>query len=228
VIVSSGGHVHLGCPEFTGHVKSLGTLLATSLLATYPSAKALASALPGRSAKLRYDGRHRVGAEFAMQSMEAATCLVARHHGPAYALQARHVCQDLELSRADTERDIAEKIDRHDVDQLITTVGGIGPQTAARMIAAAGDLAQFKSAAAFEAVLLSLRQSGKRTAARAGIGPLDHARLRRALWMPTLGVVRRSEWLRPFYERLRVAGKPAQLALLVAMRKLLYAALSVA
>ena len=74
----------------------------------------------------------------------------------------------------------------------------------------------------------SLRQSGKRTAARAGIGPLGHARLRQALWVPVLGAVRRNDWLRPFYERLRAAGKPAKLAVIAAMHKLLCAIYSVA
>ena len=105
---------------------------------------------------------------------------------------------------------------------------GIGPQTAARIIAAAGDPAQFKSAAGFVGVVPSLRQSGKRIAARAGIGPFDHARLRSAPWMPVLGVVRRSDWLRPFYERLRAAGKPVEPALIAALRKLLCAIYSVA
>lgn len=226
--------VDLGFPEFTRHVKGLDTMLATSLLAAYPTAQAFARAVPQRIAKLRYDGRHRVGADLATQLVDAAKRSVGQHHGPAYALQARHICQDLDLWRqrlADIERDIAEQIDRHDVGKLITTVDGIGPQTAARIIAAAGDPARFKSAAAFAAfvgVVPSLRQSGKRTAARAGIGPLGHARLRRALWMPVLGAVRRNDWLRPFYERLRAAGKPAKLALIAAMRKLLCAIYSVA
>ena len=46
--------------------------------------------------------------------------------------------------------------------------------------------------------------------------------------MPVLGVVRRSDWLRPFYERLRAAGKPAEPALIAALRKLLCAIYSVA
>ena len=225
--------VDLGFPEFTRHVKGLDTMLATSLLAAYPTARAFARTPPQRIAKMRYDGRRRVGAELAAQLVEAAKRSVGQHHGPAYALQARHICQDLDLWRArlaDVERDIADQIDRHDVSKLIT-VDGIDPQTAARIIAAAGDPAQFKSAAAFAAfvgVVPSLRQSGKRTAARAGIGPLGHARLRRALWMPVLGAVRRNDWLRPFYERLRAAGKPAKLALIAAMRKLLCAIYSVA
>ena len=46
--------------------------------------------------------------------------------------------------------------------------------------------------------------------------------------MTTLAAVRLNDWLRPFYERLRAAGKPPKLALIAAMRKLLHAVYSVA
>lgn len=226
--------VDLGFPEFTRHVKGLDTMLATCLLAVYPTAQAFAQAKPHRIAKLRYDARHSVGPELAQKLVDEARRSVGHHHGPAYALQARHICQDLDLWRrrlADIERDITGLIDAHDIGQLITTVDGIGPLTAARIIAAVGDPAQFKSAAAFAAyvgVVPSLRQSGKRTAARGAIGPFGNARLRRALWMPILGAVRRNEWLKSFYDRLRAAGKPAKLALVAAMRKMLCAIYSVA
>jgi len=46
--------------------------------------------------------------------------------------------------------------------------------------------------------------------------------------MPTLAAVRCNPWLRAYYERLRAHGKPAKLALVAAMRKLLVAVSSVA
>lgn len=46
--------------------------------------------------------------------------------------------------------------------------------------------------------------------------------------MPVLGAVRCNPWLRAFHGRLRAAGKPAKLALIAAMRKLLNAVYSVA
>lgn len=226
--------VDLGFPEFTRYVRSLDSMLATCLLAEYPTAHAFARATPRRVAKLRYDGRHLVGPELAQQLVDAAQRSVGQHHGPAYTLQARHICQDLDLWRrrlAEIERDIENLLDTHEVGKLLTTIDGIGPQSAARVIAAVGDPARFHSAAAFAAyvgVVPSLRQSGKRAAARAGIGPLGNARLRMALWMPVLGAVRRNPWLRSFYERLRASGKPPKLALVAAMRKLLHAIYSVA
>jgi transposase len=115
------------------------------------------------------------------------------------------------------QHDIEDLLDTHVPGKLITSIEGIGPQTAARIIAAAGDPAHFKSAGAFAAfvgVVPSPRQSGKQTSARAGIGPLGNARLRRALWMPVLSAVKRNPWLRAFYLRLRAAGKPAKVALI--------------
>jgi transposase len=226
--------VDLAFPEFTRYVRTLDSQLATCLLAEYPTAHAFARATPRRIAKLRYDDRHFVGPELAQSLVEAAKRSVGQHHGPAYKLQARHICQDLDTWRkrlAEIERDIEDLLDTHVPGKLITSIDGIGPQTAARIIAATGDPAHFKSAAAFAAfvgVVPSLRQSGKQTSTRAGIGPIGHARLRRAMWMPVLSAVRRNPWLRAFYLRLRDAGKPAKVALIAAMRKLLHAVYSVA
>jgi transposase len=226
--------VDLGFPEFNRYVRSLDSMLATCLLAEYPTAHAFARATPRRVAKLRYDGRHFVGTELAQSLVEAAKRSIGQHHGPAYRLQARHICQDLDTWRkrlAEIEHDIEDLLDTHVPGKLITSIEGIGPQTAARIIAASGDPAHFKSAGAFAAyvgVVPGLRQSGKQTSTRAGIGPLGHARLRRALWMPVLSAVKRNAWLRAFYLRLRAAGKPAKVALIAAMRKMLHAIYSVA
>jgi transposase len=226
--------VDLGFPEFTRYVRTLDSMLATRLLAECPTARAFARAKPRRLAKLRYDGRHLVGIELAGQLVAAAQGSVGQHHGPAYDLQARHICQDLDLWRrrlAEIERDIGNLLDSHEVGKLLTTIDGLGPQSAARIIAAVGDPARFRSAAAFAAyvgVVPGLNRSGKRAQTRAGLAPLGHARLRMALWMPVLGAVRRNPWLRTFHDRLRAAGKPPKLALTAAMRKLLHAVHSVA
>ncbi|HYR28601.1 MAG TPA: IS110 family transposase [Thermoanaerobaculia bacterium] len=227
--------VDLGFPELTRYVRSLDRQLATALIAEYPTAQAFARANPRRLAKLRYDGRHFVGPELADQLVAAAKRSVGQHHGPVYALQARHLCQDLDLWRrrlAEIERDIEGLLDAHEVGKLLLSIDGIGPHSAARIIAAVGDPARFRSAGAFAAyvgVVPGLRQSGKQSGRiRAPIAPMGNARLRRALWMPVLGAVRRNLWLRAFYERLRAAGKPPKLALVAALRKLLHAVYSVA
>jgi transposase len=47
------------------------------------------------------------------------------------------------------------------------------------------------------------------------------ARLRRVLYIATVAAVRCNPVLKPFYLRLRAAGKPAKVALVAAARKLL-------
>jgi transposase len=227
--------VDLGFPEFTRYVRSLDSMLASALIAEYPTARAFARANPRRLAKLRYDGRHFVSPKLADQLVAAAKRSVGQHHGPVYALQARHLCQDLDLWRrrlVEIDHDIEGLLDAHEVGKLLLSIDGLGPHSAARIIAAVGDPARFRSAGAFAAyvgVVPGLRQSGKKSGrTRAPIAPMGNARLRRALWMPVLGAVRRNPWLRAFYQRLRAAGKPPKLALVAALRKLLHAVYSVA
>lgn len=227
--------VDLGFPEFTRHVKTLDSELATTILQEYPTAEAFRGMRPKKLANLRYDGRHAVGLDLAKALIEAADSSVGHHHGHPYRLQIRFICQDLELLRRrirEVERDVEEKLSEHDVGNLLTTIDGIGPQTAARLVTKlGGDASRFESAAKFAAyvgAIPALRQSGKRQSPRAGLTPVGDAWLRRSLWMPTLTAVRCNPWLRAHYERLRARGKLPKVALMACMRKLLTAVYSVA
>ena len=55
-----------------------------------------------------------------------------------------------------------------------------------------------------------------------------YARLRAALWMPTLSAVRHNPWLCAHYQRLRARGKSPKVALVACMHKLLLAIYAVA
>ena len=129
-------------------------------------------------------------------------------------------------------RDIERKLDDHEVGKLLTTIDGVGPLTAACLIAELGDPARFHSAgaiASYVGVAPRLRQSGKkRFFSGSPTIPFGNARLRKALWMVVLNAVRCNPWLRQYYERLRAAGKPGKVAVIAAMRKLLAAVWSVA
>jgi transposase len=80
------------------------------------------------------------------------------------------------------------------------------------------------------------RLGPKQVAALVGVAPYDHqsgewrgrspifggrAEVRSALYMATLSAIRCNPVLRSFYRRLRAAGKPAKVAIIAAMRKLL-------
>jgi transposase len=226
--------VDLGFPEFTRHVKTLDSTLATEILAEYPTAAAFRRARLGELANLRYDGRHAVGRALATALIDAAKTSVGAHHSKVYQLQVRTLCEDITTLRTRLRRiegEIERTLETHEVGTLLTTIDGIGPHTAARIIAEVGDPASYRDAAALAAyvgVVPATHHSGKHRPLRAPISNLGNARLRRALWMPTLTAVRRNPWLAAFYAGLRARGKLPKVALVAAMRKLLAAVYSVA
>lgn len=226
--------VDLGYPEFTRLVRTLDSELATAILRACPTAKSFESISLKRLARLCYDGRRTVGEELARALLDTAKVSVGQHHGEAYRLQIRHTCEDLDLWRRrlkDMERHIEDKLAEHQVGTLLTSIDGIGPQTAARLIAELGDPARFESGralASYLGVVPGLKHSGKRQPLRAGMCSIGHARLRAALWMPTLSAVRSNPWLKRYYERLLAKGKVRKVALVACMHKLLFAVHSVA
>lgn len=105
--------------------------------------------------------------------------------------------------------------------QKLTAVRGIGPTTAALLLA---ELPQIGTLSKAEA------------AALAGLAPRNHdsgtfrgqrhiaggrAAVRTGLWMPTLVATQHNPILKAFYLRLRAKGKPAKVALTATARKLL-------
>lgn len=223
--------VDLGFPEFTRYVKSLDSELATTVLREYPTAAAF-PLLARPLAKLVYDGRHKVGPELAGQLVEAAKTSVGRHHGDAYRMQVHYACEDIDVARRrlrELERRIEKTLSDHEVGTLLTTIDGIGPQTAARLVAEIGEFERFtgpEKLAAFVGSIPGINHSGKHKPS--GVMSFGHARLRCALWMPLLTAVRKNVWLRAYYQRLVAAGKLRKVALVAAMRKLLHAIYSVA
>lgn len=224
--------VDLGFPEFTRYVKTLSSELATAILHEYPTARAF-PVVPRPLAKLVYDGTHKVGGELARQITEAAKVSVGQHHDEAYRVQVRYACEDIDLLRRrlrELEGRIKTTLAEHEVGTLLTTIDGIGPQTAAKLIAEIGDFERFGNAgklAAYVGAIPGIKHSGK-SRPRGAMTTIGNARLRKALWMPVLTAVRKSPWLMAYYQRLKAAGKPPKVALIAAMRKLLHAIYSVA
>lgn len=224
--------VDLGFPEFTRYVKTLDSELATALLLEYPTAAAFPT-VPRPVAKLVYDGRHKVGGDLARRLVEAAKVSVGRHHGDAYRVQVRYACEDVSVARRrlrELESRIETTLREHQVGTLLTTITGIGPQTAARIVAEVGDFERFngpEKLAAYVGAIPGIKHSGKRSP-NGAMTTIGNARLRCALWMPLLTATVHNPWLRAYYRRLVAAGKPKKVALVAAMRKLLHAIYSVA
>jgi transposase len=105
--------------------------------------------------------------------------------------------------------------------RLMRSAPGIGPVACMQLIAQMPELG---------------RVGPKQVAALAGLAPLNvdsgqyrgrraigggRKRVRDALYMAALNAVRRDNLIKAFYQRLRMAGKPAKLALVAVARKLL-------
>ena len=128
-----------------------------------------------------------------------------------------------QLSTVDT--DLATQIHQSPIwrahEDLLRSVPGVGPQTARLLIASLPELGTLTrhQIAALVGVAPLNRDSGQRRGRRATWG--GRASVRAGLYMAALVAVRHNVVLRPFYQRLLVAGKPKKLALVAAMRKLL-------
>lgn len=226
--------VDLGFPEFTRYVHSVDSELASAILHDCATAAAFHGVSVKRLASLCYYGRPQVGLDLARSLLDAARRSVGRDHSAAHRVQVRYACQDLDTLRRrlrELHRDIENKLNEHEVGRLLTTIDGIGSNTAAFVIGEIGDPAHFRSAsalAAYVGAIPGLKQSGKRNDTRAALTPIGNAHLRAELWMPTLTAARRNAWLRGHYQRLRARGKLPKLALVACMHKLLFAIYSVA
>jgi transposase len=105
--------------------------------------------------------------------------------------------------------------------ELLSSVPGVGPVLSVALLSDLPELG---------------RLNRREIAALAGVAPFNcdsgtlrgqrkiqggRKRLRRVLYVATLASVRCNPVLRPFYQRLRASGKPAKVALVAAMHKLL-------
>ena len=226
--------VDLGFPEFTRYVKHLGSQLATAVLSQYPTAQAYERLSVRRLSRLCYDGRRFVGDQLAQELIEVARHSVGAHHAEIYRTQIVYLCEDLDTLRRrlkQLDQDIETKLAEHQVGSLLTSINGVGPTTAARLASVMGDPIRFTRAAAlasYTGAIPGLRKSGKHQSDRAALTHIGNARLRTALYMPTLSAIRCNPWLHAYYEHLIARGKLPKVAVLACMRKLLTAAFSVA
>ena len=106
-------------------------------------------------------------------------------------------------------------------DELLHSVKGVGVVTRLTLLAELPELGSMsgKQIAALVGIAPLNDDSGKRTGKRTCWG--GRAEIRATLYMATLSVVRHNPVIREFYQLKRKEGKPAKVALVAAMRKLL-------
>jgi transposase len=124
-----------------------------------------------------------------------------------------------------SDHDLGEMIKASPVwreaDDLLQSVPGVGDVTARTLIAALPELGTLdrRAIAKLVGVAPLNRDSGQQRGRRTIWG--GRAEIRQVLYMAALVAMRRNPVIRAFYLRLTAAGKPAKLALVACMRKLL-------
>lgn len=123
----------------------------------------------------------------------------------------------------DVDGELKAHLGQHhdELNALLQSLCGIGPTTAATLIAELGELG---------------RVSARQISALVGVAPMNHdsgqrrghrgiwggrAEVRRALYMATLSAIRFNPTIRTFYVRLLAIGKAKKVAIVAAMHKLL-------
>ena len=123
----------------------------------------------------------------------------------------------------DIEAQLTAHIAHHhaDVAALLRSVSGVGPSTAAMLIAELPELGSLdrRQIAALVGVAPLAHDSGKMRGKRMISG--GRAQVRRSVYMAALVATRFNPVIARFYQRLLAAGKPKKLALVACMRKLL-------
>jgi transposase len=121
------------------------------------------------------------------------------------------------------DRELTQHLELHHekLNELLRSVKGIGPTSAATLIAELRELGQLprRQISALVGLAPFNRDSGQQRGRRMIWG--GRASVRRTLYMATLSAVRFNPTLRIYYEHLKQAGKPSKVALVACMRKLL-------
>lgn len=108
---------------------------------------------------------------------------------------------------------------------LLLSICGIGPLTAARLLAEIPDIHGFDSArqlAAYGGTTPGQFQSGSSVHKPSHLSKTANARLRDALYFPAIVAKNHNPIIRAFCERLCARGKPLKAVIVAAMRKLLH------
>jgi len=124
----------------------------------------------------------------------------------------------------DTHPDLRAKRD------LLDSIPGLGERTIAILLAYYADPGRFansRQAAAFAGLDPRQQESGTSVKAKPRLSKIGHAFLRKALYMPAMVTLYKTDWGKQFKDRLALSGKPAKLIIGAMMRKLLHVAFGV-
>lgn len=139
-------------------------------------------------------------------------------------LQQLATCQEALDIAAATFRATARQRVNPNLSKLLQTVPGIGPQTAALLIAELGDISRFKNANAVVAYIgldPRVKQSGTSLKRNTHLTKRGSPYLRRALYLAAAAAQRHDEDLKATYDKKRAEGKRYREATIVVARRVI-------
>jgi len=148
------------------------------------------------------------------------------------SLDAHLVWLAEELKRVEQAiaKTLADDPDLRTQRDLLDSIPGLGERSIATWLAFCAEPARFTNArqvAAFAGLNPKHHESGSSVRGKPRLSRIGHAFLRRALYMPALVTLYKTDWGKRFRERLVANGKPVKVFIGAMMRKLVHVAFGV-
>jgi transposase len=217
-------------PEIEKQTRILAGQQTLALLRHFPTAEEIATASLEQLRQVRYGKKHWPLPVAFVQTIQAlAHHSIAHKRGPGAGLVVQSLCRQILSHQQETEV-LKEQIRNlyHQVQpeqSLLTTIKGIGQETAIVLEAYIGDVHRFPNArkiVAYFGMNPTVDKSGKAMKRTSYLEKKGSAIVRHKLYMATLNIIRRQDGpLYAYYVRLVAAGKPKMVAIGATMRKLL-------
>lgn len=217
-------------PEIEQNVRKIDGQQILSLLLHYPIAEVIANASIEEFRRIRYGKlQWQLPVCFVTKIKKLAENSISHKSGPGSGFVVQSLVrtifqcqQEIQLLK-ETLRTLYEKI--NSADSLLTSIKGIGRETAIVLEAYFGDVNRFpdaKKVVAYFGMNPTVNQSGKKTKRNSYLEKKGSGIVRHKLYMATLNMIqRKQDPIFEYYQRLVAAGKPKLVAIGAAMRKLL-------
>jgi len=183
---------------------------------------------PGPEVVAIQDMERRIGSLKKMRTMEINRLKSGKLAKVVEKSLQRHI-HYLEDEIVQMEKEIQKLIKRHAALQkeikLLTSITSIGERTVAILIGEVKDISLFgngSALAAYAGVTSHIHESGSTVRKKPKMSKVGNARLRTALYYPTMNAMQHNPIIKAYAARLKEKGKPGKVILIACMRKLLH------